>query len=101
MRPLGLAGLSGLATFGTHDERMHGKSFKIKRLSYYGVYGKSACGVCVRRFLEPVAVSEADAVQALVVFLGIGVRGVLEIDRQIVVLVEVVADLDRNVKQHA
>ena len=56
-----------------------------------------ACG----RFLEPVAVSEADAVQALVVFLGVGVRGVLEIDRQIVVLVEVVADLDRNVKQHA
>lgn len=51
--------------------------------------------------LEPVSVSHADTVHAFVVFLGVGVRHVLEIDRDVVVGVEVVAHFHRNMKEHA
>src|SRR5258708_4060220 len=51
--------------------------------------------------LEPVAVAQADAVHSFVVFFGVGVRHVLEIDRQVIVRVDMVADFYGNVEQHA
>ena len=50
--------------------------------------------------LEPVAVADADAVHAFVVLLGIGVGHVLEVNRDVVVLVQVVADFHGDVEQH-
>ena len=50
--------------------------------------------------LEPVAVTEADAVHAFVVLLGIGVGHVLEVNRDVVVLVQMVADFHGDVEQH-
>lgn len=101
MRPLGLAGLSGLRNFWNACRTYAQENTQNQALELLWCERQIRVRSLRVRVLEPVAVSEADAVQALVVFLGIGVRGVLEVDRQIVVLVEVVADLDRNVKQHA
>ena len=55
----------------------------------------------LNRASEPVAVTDSEIVDALVFVRQIGVRQVLEINGEAVVLVETEADLKRDVKEHA